>query len=168
MSPTGGRSGPAAGGEDSVHGDAGPAGWRPDPSSPGRLRWWNGGTWADITRAESSPDSPTPRNPGPVVAWGVSLAVVTILPSLVVLGMGCDRLLGLSKEAFDSLVRLMALLEAAVIVGGPAVLWRRLRRPVLAVVLIGLLVWAVAVFFWSGIVYFVAGAACDCGRGNCL
>ncbi|MFZ4434484.1 MAG: hypothetical protein ACOYOQ_14925 [Microthrixaceae bacterium] len=87
---------------------------------------------------------------------------------MVVLGMGCDRLLGLTPAEVQSLVRLLVALEVVVVVAGLIALWSRLRPAERVMTLIGLLVRAAAVVVVSGVGFFVVGAACDCGRGNCL
>jgi predicted lipid-binding transport protein (Tim44 family) len=39
-----------------------PAGWYPDPSRYGALRWWDGQRWTEIT----PPQAPAPQTPPPV------------------------------------------------------------------------------------------------------
>ncbi|WP_350226448.1 DUF2510 domain-containing protein [Microbacterium suwonense] len=48
-----------------------PAGWYPDPSTPGQHRWWNGTAWTAQVRAITTPTALLPP-PQPQVAPGKS------------------------------------------------------------------------------------------------
>jgi hypothetical protein len=43
-----------------VSGESIPAGWYPDPSTPGQERWWDGAAWSEAVRPVQAPPPPAP------------------------------------------------------------------------------------------------------------
>jgi hypothetical protein len=72
-----------------------PAGWYPDPDSPGIVRWWDGEAWTE-RRAPAAPPA-APRQPSDEVASGVFagsvnfvIFVVLVLAIVLVLAYNFD------------------------------------------------------------------------------
>lgn len=41
------------------------AGWYPDPTEPGKMRWWDGAAWGEQRDSVVTPSSPPPMPPAP-------------------------------------------------------------------------------------------------------